>query len=516
LAVLIIALYALSILASFVILFLSIFKRSHPHTLYFTYMTFFFLVSAIGYLMEYTSTSATMAYAAVVVQYLGVAFIAPMLLLHVMDFCGIKPRAWHIIAVTAIPFATCVLVVTWPLNGIYYESFEFVTSWIVPYAKVAGSPFYYVYFGYSYLLILIASIVITVHYIHGDSVFRRHARILIAASLVLFGGNLLNVLFHPFVIDPTSILLAITCVMLGVSLTQSELFTITPLARERIVETMADGFILIDSEDRFLDANEVAKTIFPQLRSAATGAPVSEVAGLPKELCNHGGDVGGAGGREQPHSSTVFEFDDADKDKSYRVSSSTIMQGTHPICECAMVYDITETRQLMDQLADMAQHDPLTSLYNRRMFFSMADNRFAELKRHGGKAAVIMLDIDLFKAVNDTYGHAAGDEVLVRISQGIAHRLRQTDIVARYGGEEFCIYLSSTASQEAAQVAEELRCLVQDLQIHYNDQPINVTISLGVASYDSSRHQELSQLLTQADDALYQAKNTGRNKVTLA
>jgi diguanylate cyclase (GGDEF)-like protein len=276
---------------------------------------------------------------------------------------------------------------------------------------------------------------------------------------------------------------------------------------------MADGFILIDNEGRYLDANEVAKTIFPQLRIAATGAPVDEIAGLPKELCSHGD---GVSGQEQTSLSTAFEFSDADKNKSYRVSTSTIMQGDNQICACVMVYDITETRLLMDQLASMAQHDSLTSLYNRRMFFALANGRFAELARYGGTAAVIMVDIDYFKEVNDTHGHAAGDEVLVRVSQSIAQRLRQTDIVARYGGEEFCIYLASTTSQEAVQIAEELRILAQGLQVRCGDEAIKVTISLGVASFDSGKHKDLGQLLTQADGALYQAKNSGRNQVALA
>lgn len=175
--------------------------------------------------------------------------------------------------------------------------------------------------------------------------------------------------------------------------------------------------------------------------------------------------------------------------------------------------DITELYQLKEQYQALATQDHLTSLYNRRYFEEQANSEFYRAKRHNTPLALISLDIDHFKSINDNYGHAAGDKVLVAFAQNLKKQLREYDIVARIGGEEFSIILPNTTMKEALVVAERIRLKQQSLMIEVaNNSYITVTVSTG-ATQKTVTHQHFDEMLLEADKALYQAKTRGRNKV---
>ncbi len=171
--------------------------------------------------------------------------------------------------------------------------------------------------------------------------------------------------------------------------------------------------------------------------------------------------------------------------------------------------------------ADILKHatlDALTGFYNRRQLDDRINQEVASAKRKKTDLCVIMTDIDFFKKVNDTYGHAAGDTVLKSVAKIMRSGLREYDIAARYGGEEFVILLPSTNLQEALIVAERLRASVEKEVINIekvntknSTKQISVTISLGVCNYISGDNSQ--NLLMKADKALYQAKESGRNRV---
>lgn len=174
--------------------------------------------------------------------------------------------------------------------------------------------------------------------------------------------------------------------------------------------------------------------------------------------------------------------------------------------------DMTESKQKEEELFTQASTDPLTGLFNRRQFELMANTQVSLAKRHKTSYCIIMLDIDHFKKVNDTYGHDSGDEVLKYIALILKTSLRESDILARYGGEEFILFLPHTSPTEGWHVAERLRTSVEQSSIFSNDKTLNVTISLGLSN---SFEANLSLIIKEADTALYESKTTGRNKTTL-
>jgi diguanylate cyclase (GGDEF)-like protein len=174
--------------------------------------------------------------------------------------------------------------------------------------------------------------------------------------------------------------------------------------------------------------------------------------------------------------------------------------------------DISRRKQLELDLAKLAATDPLTGLPNRRYFIGVAGREVERVRRFGAAVSIVMVDIDHFKAVNDTHGHAAGDEVLRRAMQVCRGTLRQSDVMARFGGEEFVGLLPDTDLAGAATVAESLRCLIKNLRVTVGAQSIGVTASFGVTQIMPG-DQVVDTALGRADAALYAAKASGRNCV---
>jgi len=162
---------------------------------------------------------------------------------------------------------------------------------------------------------------------------------------------------------------------------------------------------------------------------------------------------------------------------------------------------------------ESATKDPLTGIYNRRYFDEHVTEEFGTGGRRERRCSLIMWDIDYFKKVNDTYGHAAGDYVLREIATLVNGHLRDDDLFARYGGEEFVIFLPGTEASGAVRVAAKIREAVEQNRFMYNNRLITVTVSLGVVSFTTGEYVSLKEVLTAADGLLYKAKKNGRNRI---
>jgi diguanylate cyclase (GGDEF)-like protein len=168
--------------------------------------------------------------------------------------------------------------------------------------------------------------------------------------------------------------------------------------------------------------------------------------------------------------------------------------------------------RLMDQLRSAALHDGLTGLFNRRFLRESLPQIQASAARRKAPLCMIMLDLDRFKLVNDTYGHIVGDQTLCAVSEALRAHSRRADVVARYGGEEFAVLCPDTDCETGMAVAERLRAAIENLGPAQLGHPGPQTISLGVAVQTGEHEQTPEQLLDAADTALYAAKRGGRNR----
>jgi diguanylate cyclase (GGDEF)-like protein/PAS domain S-box-containing protein len=182
-------------------------------------------------------------------------------------------------------------------------------------------------------------------------------------------------------------------------------------------------------------------------------------------------------------------------------------QATHVLCQ---FQDVTDRKRYEEQLQFMSDHDPLTGLDNRRKFEAELDRHVEHVNRYGPEGALLMLDIDHFKTINDTLGHSAGDQLLVSISSVLRGRLRTSDPLARLGGDEFAVLLPKADEATAAQVAQELASAVRSSTALLGDERRKVTTSIGIAMFDTNADQLAGEtIVIEADLAMYDAKEAG-------
>jgi diguanylate cyclase (GGDEF)-like protein len=201
---------------------------------------------------------------------------------------------------------------------------------------------------------------------------------------------------------------------------------------------------------------------------------------------------------------TFHELQDGDK---LQLGRTTILKFSY--------HDHLE-ENFQKQMLDSALRDGLTQAYNKRYFVDRLDSEIQFARRHQVNLGLILMDLDHFKAINDTHGHLAGDRVLADFAAAMHRSIRHEDVFARYGGEEFAIITRTIDREDVHRFAERLRKQTAGLKIEFEGKSIPLTVSIGIATVPENPARSPEELLQTADDALYQAKHAGRNKVVLS
>jgi diguanylate cyclase (GGDEF)-like protein len=169
--------------------------------------------------------------------------------------------------------------------------------------------------------------------------------------------------------------------------------------------------------------------------------------------------------------------------------------------------------QYQQNLEYQTQVDPLTGLFNRRAFEKKIEEEFERAKRYNHPLSLLLLDIDNFKSINDTYGHHGGDTALIKISETLRERTRRSDFPARYGGEEFLLILPETDQESALQVAGKVHDEIRSRTFGTSSKSFTLTVSIGLTSTSTKYYADWRQMLDDADSAMYVAKNSGKDRV---
>ncbi len=194
------------------------------------------------------------------------------------------------------------------------------------------------------------------------------------------------------------------------------------------------------------------------------------------------------------------------------LASANVIDYNYDVVLYSAYQDITSRKNREALLKNQATRDPLTSLFNRRYFEDEVSKQILKAKTDGTPFSVLMIDADKFKNVNDTYGHKVGDKVLIELASTSERALRDKDIVARYGGEEFVVFLPGISAEQARGVADRLRESIASVVVYSDEnRPVSFTVSIGVSSFEIS--DNIDTLIKTADEALYRAKQNGRNRV---
>lgn len=280
-----------------------------------------------------------------------------------------------------------------------------------------------------------------------------------------------------------------------------------------IVLDNVDAFIYMkDNERHFKYVNNKVASLFGKPLDKIVGHIDSDV--IPKKFADHFWESDKK--VFQTNKPQTIEENIPDKNGEMRRYISTKIPYKFKDNTKALIgfsTDITEIHKLKEKFKNLASVDSLTNIYNRRYFFENSSLEYERALRHKLPLSIILIDIDFFKSINDTYGHPTGDKIIKDVVKQILPSIRTHDIFARVGGEEFAILLPNTSFSKAKQVADRL-CIEQSKRslTEILNEDIKVTLSLGVASIKPI-YMSFDALFSSADEALYKAKNHGRNCV---
>ena len=280
------------------------------------------------------------------------------------------------------------------------------------------------------------------------------------------------------------------------------------------MESAYDGIIMVDNNGKIESVNERLIIMTGYTRAELIGQQVELL--IPERFINH------VHSRENYLNHPYTRAMGAGKELCLKCKSGneiSVEISLNPVeinentIVSVLIHDITKQKQMEDKLRYLACHDPLTGLYSRNNMELKLSEEIHRASRYKHTMSIFMLDIDYFKSVNDTHGHAIGDQVLKHVAKEIENSIRSTDYAVRYGGEEFIIILPETVTKKAEELAERLRNNIANFHFTTKaNKDIKLTVSIGIATYPN--HAEtISDLLKSADAAMYAAKVAGRNQV---
>lgn len=384
-----------------------------------------------------------------------------------------------------------------------------------------GVGFFWV-MGWAYTYGLLAAGIL-IKSVFGASVLHRHQAmmILLGAIVPVIGSSVYMLGLAPVGLNITPMSFMFTSLIYAATLFRFRLLDLVPTARNLLIERMNDGVICLDAKHRVVDINPAAEHLL-QTTNICIGQRIDQI--LPPEVINHLCSV------------EEFKLDitlPAAIDRYIELQVTVLHDRAQTfIGKLLVLRDVTQQQQaalnlqkanqqlqnqlleiqlLQNELREQAIRDGLTGLFNRRYFEETLLNELSRAQRKNYPVAVLLIDIDYFKKINDSFGHACGDCVLRALAKLFHNSIRSSDVACRYGGEEFVLALPDMSLEQAYHRAEEMRLTFQALQVRYDDRMISATFSCGIAifpTYGITTHQ----LLRNADKALYLAKAEGRNQ----
>jgi len=468
---------------------------------------------AFGYALELSSASLGHMLLWNKLQYVGIAFIPFFWMLLCARFSGRDTwmRRPFLAFLFAMSATTLVLDVTNGAHHLFYKAVDISTAGPFPIIVLDKGPWYWVHIVYTNLALFGGTILLLGMWRRSASPYRRQsATFLIGAGLPWLGFLIYILELSPYHLDTTPLGLTLAGPIIAWGLSRYRILDLVPVARDSVFASMRDGAVVFDQQDRIVDLNAAARKILPSLSPTSIGKRLEEAAPGQEELAA----LLKAQGREE----SLIRVGAGDRARYFQARLSPVVNRRRaPMGRVLILSDSTEQILLMRRLEDLATIDELTRAYNRRHFMAVGKAEVARAWRYGHPISLIILDLDHFKRVNDTWGHEAGDRVLREACRIIKSALRSVDILGRHGGEEFAILLPETPPEQAAGVAERLRAGLAEHAVPVTaEASVSFTASIGVAGSVKIGEESIDILIRSADAAMYRAKEAGRNCVRVA
>lgn len=466
-------------------------------------------IYSFGYAFGLNSNTTDEVMFWTVIQYLGMPFASALGLLIIIEYLGFKPSKAVIAALFFIPVVTWIMVATNDYHHLFYKSFVSMEGMPISFIEIEIGQWYIVHGIYTFSSMLAAFLLLLGRWKQTQRAYRPHLIILISGQLLPMVTAFLYLIgVTPVGLDPVPLVMCITSLLYIWAIMSSNMLVVIPIAKETIFDSMEEGVIVLDSSGRIIDYNPSISNMLPLLKRSTVGQSINEIwtkltgatFQVSKEHDNRTEDVQWTyeGVEQHYHVRTNILYSKKGEEAGYLI----------------MFINISELKSLQKQLEHQAFYDGLTQVYNRAQFLLLSQQALEASYQHTHPFSMILFDVDYFKRVNDEYGHAVGDQLLVHIAAIAQQLLPDNVIFARYGGEEFVVTLPSFLLEEAATIAEKLRLTLEKSPLQMDEGPLHISASFGVVQANTSEAETLDQLLRKVDILLYDSKRNGRNCVT--
>lgn len=472
---------------------------------------------SIAYGAELASVTVEQMLLWIRLEYFGMVFLCPLWLVMVLNFVGKRTwlRGWIKLVLFIIPITTVVLVATNEWHHLHFAAASVDASGPFPLLHTVKGPWYWVNNGYFALCLAASTVLLLERYHHAAAVYRKSILVMLTAAAITWFSSLIYLAgLSPYGIDLTPFGTIISAPLLIVGLIRFRVLELIPVARELVFDHMGDGVIVLNAQRRIVDANAVASSLLAISASEMIGQEIHSLKDLASSITEVGFDaISSTGLFALP--GLRSERSDGSQERRLEVRQTTIRDLDGELAGSMLfLRDVTARvlaeeplRQSHGQLVHMATHDPLTGLANRTLFHERLTEAMAEAQSTGSGIAVLMLDLDGFKKVNDTLGHSAGDEVLKLVAKRLAATARTGDTISRFAGDEFLILIVGITSLDAVRSVADRLLRTINAPMKVDGHLLRISGSIGLALYPE---QELvpEDLIRQADRAMYAAKRS--------
>jgi len=448
-------------------------------------------VHSAVYSIELLCSTVDQMFICIRLEYIGIAFYPYLQLLFTSEYTDEHTFANPVVRFLFLTFGfvTFFLVQTNPLHHLYYSSVSLGSPYGFPLLVLEFGPWYHVQSALLLCSALYGVSIFLFRSIRMDKETRsRSICLLLGIFVPCFSGLLYLLGVLPAHLDISTMSYFVLVIIYSIGLFRHSLFSIGELTHKMILDAIDEAVIVISPNNQIINCNDVAKRIPFSCQKLSIGDSLERCGELFAQLSS------GHGGEFQLH------------DRYYLLKIIPYPKGH---CTVLMINDATDSIRAKQDLERLATLDALTGCYNRRYVMQQGETELINSLRYDYPLSLIMIDIDFFKKINDTYGHHTGDKVLCALTGICGRTIRETDFLARYGGEEFLILLPHAGAEEAYAIAERLRANVEA----HAECPF--TISLGISSNQHDRGVSFYQLIAFADQAMYHSKHRGKNQTTL-
>jgi len=464
---------------------------------------------AFGSIFEITSVSVQTIHFWLSVEYLGIACLGPFWFILARTLADkMSPESKKLIPLYFIlPVLVFIAVATNNFHKLFYTSIDISYSGPFTIPVLGKGPIYWISMIYMNAMILSGAVVSCEQFIRAAPVYKKQSAMLFLASLMPWIGMFIYQLgLSPYHLDIAPLGITLSVIIFAWAMFRYRLFDLSPIVHENVFEGMRDGVAVFDTKWRFLGANPAIRAIVKELSYNKIGENAYELLKERGDLLKILTDKN----EQKAELSILID----DKRKYYELTVGDMKNSKGRILGSILTMtDVSTQAELLELLREQATTDQLTGIHNRRSFFELAKHELERAKRNQSCLSLIMIDIDHFKIINDTFGHLAGDEVLKECTRVWTKELRTIDIFGRFGGEEFVALLPDTGVKEAMKIAERLRKAMEKSSCTCNEKTTCISASFGVSGRELVSDLELETIIHESDTALYEAKKNGRNKV---